>query len=184
MRKRIVLQSEPCEPPKRPHMKGTRGWIGRRNVIATIAKAQLAFSALGNATEKINDLNAFLQGSSQYLASVVALTEKLDTAADFAFVGMCFIKLLPVLEFPLWMYLRTGMIALIKFVNVISGLAIQKKFVALHTAANKITGAILFAMPMTVGWMPVSYSGGIVCAAATLAAIQEGHFIRTGRGNV
>ncbi len=45
-----------------------------------IAKAQLAFSALGNATEKINDLNAFLQGSSQYLSSVVALTEKLDTA--------------------------------------------------------------------------------------------------------
>ena len=45
-----------------------------------IAKAQLAFSALGNVTEKINDLNAFLQGSSQYLASVVALTEKLDTA--------------------------------------------------------------------------------------------------------
>ena len=45
-----------------------------------IAKAQLAFSALGNATEKINDLNAFLQGSSQYLASVVTLTEKLDTA--------------------------------------------------------------------------------------------------------
>ena len=45
-----------------------------------IAKAQMAFSALGNATEKINDLNAFLEGSSQYLASVVALTEKLDTA--------------------------------------------------------------------------------------------------------
>ena len=32
------------------------------------------------ASEKINDLNSFLQGSSQYLASVVALTEKLDTA--------------------------------------------------------------------------------------------------------
>ena len=45
-----------------------------------IAKAQLAFSALGNATEKINDLNAFLEGSSQYLASVVALTDRLDTA--------------------------------------------------------------------------------------------------------
>lgn len=45
-----------------------------------IAKAQLAFAALGNATDKINDLNSFLQGSSQYLASVVALSEKLDTA--------------------------------------------------------------------------------------------------------
>lgn len=45
-----------------------------------IAKAQMAFAALGSATDKINDLNAFLQGSSQYLASVVALTDKLDTA--------------------------------------------------------------------------------------------------------
>ena len=130
-------------------------------------------------------LSDILDGAAARKLGAISKTgEKLDTAADFAFVGMCFIKLLPVLEFPLWMYLRTGMIALIKFVNVISGLAIQKKFVALHTAANKITGAILFAMPMTVGWMPVSYSGGIVCAAATLAAIQEGHFIRTGRGNV
>lgn len=45
-----------------------------------IAKAQRAFAALGGATEKINDLNAFLQDSSQYIASVVALTDKLDTA--------------------------------------------------------------------------------------------------------
>lgn len=47
-----------------------------------IAKAQLAFAALGNATDKINDLNAFLKGSSQYLASVVALANKLDTADE------------------------------------------------------------------------------------------------------
>lgn len=45
-----------------------------------ITKAQTAFAALGSATEKINDLNSFLKESSQYLASVVALTERLDTA--------------------------------------------------------------------------------------------------------
>lgn len=47
-----------------------------------IAKAQMAFAALGNATDKINDLNEFLKGSSQYLASVVALANKLDTADE------------------------------------------------------------------------------------------------------
>lgn len=47
-----------------------------------IAKAQIAFAALGSATEKINDLNEFLKGSSQYLASVVALADKLDTADE------------------------------------------------------------------------------------------------------
>ena len=47
-----------------------------------IAKAQMAFAALGSATDKINDLNEFLKGSSQYLASVVALANKLDTADE------------------------------------------------------------------------------------------------------
>ena len=47
-----------------------------------IAKAQAAFAALGSATDKINDLNAFLQHSSQYLANVVALSQKLDTADE------------------------------------------------------------------------------------------------------
>ena len=45
-----------------------------------VVKAQAAFAALGNATDKINDLNRFLQDSSQYLAQVVALSDKLDTA--------------------------------------------------------------------------------------------------------
>lgn len=45
-----------------------------------IAKAQMAFAALGSATDKINDLNAFLSHSSQYLADVVALSQKLDAA--------------------------------------------------------------------------------------------------------
>ena len=45
-----------------------------------IAKAQKAFSALGNATENINDLNSFLKNSSQYLSSIVALNDKLDLA--------------------------------------------------------------------------------------------------------
>lgn len=45
-----------------------------------VAKAQMAFAALGSATDKINDLNEFLKGSSVYLANVVALADKLDTA--------------------------------------------------------------------------------------------------------
>lgn len=47
-----------------------------------VAKAQIAFAALGSATDKINDLNEFLKGSSQYLANVVALANKLDTADE------------------------------------------------------------------------------------------------------
>ena len=82
---------------------------------------------------------------------------------------------------PLWLLVWTGMIALIRIINVISGCVIRKKFVALHTAVGKLTGALLFALPLTIGLIPLSFTGGIVCAVATFAAIQEGHFIRTGR---
>ena len=56
----------------------------------------------------------------------------------------------------------------------------QKKFVAVHTFMNKFTGAILFILPLTFPVIPLKYSGVAVCAIATFAAIQEGHFIRTG----
>ena len=107
--------------------------------------------------------------------------EKLDTAADVVFVAVCLIKLLPAVALPLWLLVWIGVIALIKVINVISGCVIRKEFVALHTAVGKLTGALLFVLPMTIGLMPLSFTGGIVCAVATFAAIQEGHFIRTGK---
>ena len=71
--------------------------------------------------------------------------------------------------------------ALIKVVNIISGFAVRKRFVAVHSVMNKATGALLFLLPLTIPAVPLKYSAIVVCAAATFAAIQEGHFIRTGR---
>ena len=109
------------------------------------------------------------------------LGARLDTIADFAFVIVCLIKLLPVLSVPAWLYGWIGIIALIKAVNIVSGFAVQKRFVAVHSVMNKATGALLFLLPLTIPVAPLNYSEVIVCAAATFAAIQEGHFIRTGR---
>ena len=106
---------------------------------------------------------------------------KLDTAADFVFVVVCLIKLLPVIELPIHLLIWTVIIALIKIINIISGFIVQKKFVAVHTILNKVTGAMLFVLPLTVSFVDLRYSGSIVCAVATLAAIQEGHLIRTKR---
>ena len=70
---------------------------------------------------------------------------------------------------------------LIKIINIISGFIVQQRFVAVHTILNKVTGAMLFVLPLTVSFVDLRYSGSIVCAVATLAAIQEGHLIRTKR---
>ena len=109
------------------------------------------------------------------------LGARLDTIADFVFVIVCLIKLLPVLSVPAWLYGWIGIIALIKVVNIISGFAVQKRFMAVHSVMNKATGVLMFLLPLTIPAVPLKCSAVIVCAAATFAAVQEGHFIRTRR---
>ena len=109
--------------------------------------------------------------------------ERLDTIADLIFVAVCFIKLIPVLDIPLWLYIWLAVIVLIRIVNIISGFVIQKRFIILHTTTNKLTGALLFILPFTLQIVDLSYSAAIACCFATFAAVQEGHYIRAGKIN-
>ena len=83
------------------------------------------------------------------------------------------------MEIPIWLYVWIGVITLIKVVNIVSGFVVQKQFVAVHSVMNKVTGALLFALPLTLSFVDLKYSATAVCIVATFAAIQEGHFIRT-----
>jgi len=102
---------------------------------------------------------------------------KLDTIADFVFVVVCLVKLLPIMDIPVWLYVWIGFIALIKVINIVSGFVVQKRFVAVHSVMNKVTGILLFVFPLTLSIIDLKYSAIVVCAVATFAAIQEGHFI-------
>ena len=106
---------------------------------------------------------------------------KLDTVADFVFVVVCLLKLIPILDIPVWLYIWTGIIAIIKIINVIYGYVLYKKLAAVHTIMNKATGALLFAVPLTLSIIDLKYSSIVVCIAATFVAVQEGHYIRTGK---
>ena len=104
---------------------------------------------------------------------------KLDTIADVVFVTVCLLKLLPVMDIPLWLYVWIGIIAFIKIINIASGFVVQKRFVAVHNVMNKVTGVLLFLFPLTFSFIDLRYSEIVVCLIATFAAIQEGHLIRT-----
>ena len=108
------------------------------------------------------------------------LGERLDTIADIIFVAVWIVLFIPAIDVGRWLWIWTGVIVLIKVVNVISGLAMKKGFVAKHTLANKATGILLFLLPMVILWevIKVPYIV-LVCLLATFAAIQEGHLIRT-----
>ena len=105
---------------------------------------------------------------------------KLDTAADFVLVAVCLIKMIPVLDIPIWLVIWIIVIALIKVINILSGYVLRKEFAAVHTVMNKLTGIALGLLPLTLSLIDLQYSGMLVCTLATFAAVQEGHLIRTG----
>ena len=108
-----------------------------------------------------------------------ALGAKLDTIADIIFVVACLLKLLPVVDIPTWLYVWISIIVLIKIINIVSGYVVQKQFVAIHSLMNKVTGVLLFLLPLTFSFVELKYSAAVVCIFATFSAVQEGHFIRT-----
>ena len=64
-------------------------------------------------------------------------------------------------------------------ISIISGLLLQKKFVTVHSLANRIIGFVLFIYPFSFSVIDVRYSSIAVCLLATFAALQESRFIRT-----
>lgn len=108
---------------------------------------------------------------------------KLDTVADIVFVAVCLIKLLPIMHLSAFLWVWIGIIAAIKTINIVSGYVVSKEFVSMHTVMNKVTGLLLFILPLSLAYIDVDYTGALVCAVGTFAAIQEGHLIRTGRAS-
>jgi CDP-diacylglycerol--glycerol-3-phosphate 3-phosphatidyltransferase len=106
--------------------------------------------------------------------SVSEFGSKLDTVADLIFVIVVMIKLLPAIQFPLWIWIWISAIAIIKLSNIIRGYIYKRQFIAPHTLINKATGLLLFLLPLTLSWIELKYSCIIVCTMATFAAIHEG----------
>ncbi len=113
--------------------------------------------------------------------SVSELGSRLDTIADIVFTAACLIKLLPVLDVPAWLYPWISVIAAIKLFNIAIGYRKRKKFVAVHSVINKITGCLLFLFPLTLAFIELKYSAAVICAAATTAAVYEGYLIQAGK---
>ena len=115
--------------------------------------------------------------------SVSEFGSRFDGVADFIFVVVCLMKILPVMDIPIWLYVWTALIFFVKIINIISGVARQKRFVAVHSTMNKVTGVLLFVLPLTLSIVPLIYTGIPICSVATFAAVEEGYFIRTGRSD-
>lgn len=106
---------------------------------------------------------------------------RLDTIADIVFTAVCLIKLLPILNIPIWLYIWIAVITFIKAANIVIGFIRQKEFISVHSVMNKVTGGLLFVFPLTLTWIYLRYSAAVICAVATTAAVYEGYLIYAGR---
>ena len=108
--------------------------------------------------------------------------ERFDTIADFIFVISALYRLLPAVDISMGIRVWIGVIAVIKVINTMYGFAVQRRFTAIHSLANKMTGFMLFVLPFSFSVIDINYSAAAVCLLATFAAVQEGHVIRCQKG--
>ena len=111
--------------------------------------------------------------------STSELGAKLDTVADLVFVAASLVKILPVIHIPLWLWIWGGIIAIIKIGTIMWGYVSEKQFVSLHTVMNKVTGLLLFLLPLTLSFVELKYSSIPVCSIATVSALQEAVYVVT-----
>lgn len=98
---------------------------------------------------------------------------RLDSVADFIFVITAFIKIFPLLNFLLWIWLIIIMIAVMKIVSLIVSKFRNGKVVFLHTKANKIAGLLLFIGMLFVKTACFQYIVVGIIAVAMVAAVDE-----------
>ena len=102
---------------------------------------------------------------------------KLDTVSDFVFMTVALIKFVPHLHIPVWLWIWIGIIAMIKLGNAVFGFVRTKKLISPHTVPNKITGLLLFLLPMTISFVDLTYTLPVVCTVATVAAMHEWYYM-------
>ena len=111
------------------------------------------------------------------LNAVSEFGSKLDTIADFIFMLICSIKILPIINISIFLWIWIVIIAILKIKNIILGFIYTKKIVDYHTILNKVTGLLLFLLPLTFEFIKLVYSLMFVCIVATIAVIQECYYI-------
>ena len=106
---------------------------------------------------------------------------RLDTIADFIFMFVCSIKILPLIPIPIWLWVWIIVVALIKIFNIALVFIHKKKLISIHSVLNKTTGFALFLLPLSLAFVETTYSVVTVCVLATIAAMQEVYCIAKGQ---
>lgn len=129
-----------------------------------------AFYLTGGLSDALDGLVA------RKLGEVSDFGARLDTVADILFFGVVLIKVFCSFNFPLWILIWIIGIAVLRITSIVIGLITNHKLVSEHTIMNKITGLLLFLIPLCIDnlpWQTVAILVTVTCLTATVASIQE-----------
>ena len=99
--------------------------------------------------------------------------ELLDSAADLFFASVYAIKILPLLHIPLWGWIWTAFIAVIKLFGILQRSKENRCLNIPHSPANRLTGLLIFLLPLSVRITDIKYGTAVTCAAASFTAVKE-----------
>ena len=115
------------------------------------------------------------------MGAVSKFGARLDTISDSVFMLVCSVKILPLLQIPVWLWVWIALIALTKIFNIAVVLIRKKKLISIHSVVNKITGLALFLLPLSLTFAPTTYSVAAICVLSTIAVMQEVRLIGKGQ---
>ena len=96
---------------------------------------------------------------------------KLDSLADGVFFLSSAIKIIPSLSILPFLWAPVMIVLLVRVANLLHSFFKGRE--PLHTTADKITGFLLFLLPLSLGLVPIMFSASAVTAVAFYAAIEE-----------
>lgn len=112
--------------------------------------------------------------------SISIFGSHLDTIADFIFLLIVSIKILPIIRLPYWVLIWICIIAVLKILNTILSYLRNKRYLSEHTILNKMTGGLLFLLPLVILITEINYYSIIICIVSSIASLQEGYYIYNG----
>lgn len=97
----------------------------------------------------------------------------LDSMADLLFAVIYAVRILPLLSIPFWIWGWTAIIAVTKVTGImIASKKVHRLWIE-HSFGNKLTGLLLFVLPLSVRIADVKYGATFVCIVATVTVIEE-----------
>ena len=97
----------------------------------------------------------------------------LDSVADLFFAAIYAVRILPILSIPLFIWIWTAMIVVVKIAGIIMASKKEHRLFIEHSLGNKLAGIFLFLLPVSVCVADVRYGATLVCIVATVTAIRE-----------